>query len=226
MEVLSMFKKLFQGLAVLATLLVVAGCVSTGTGNLTMRGGKAEATPPALATRATEAKGETHDYIVTLYPGVGQNFNPNPRMTLDEYNQLAQLDWFCTKKVEELSGTGNEMFRQGATYGGFQGFLGALGARLAFGPAVNAADYLLYIGATGLGGGLGSGKISAEMARSVAHGYCMTGMIYKADQLEGKLSRLFVIPVYTGKAPVPVVSDASAPAYPRTRSGYIAPPPR
>lgn len=221
-----MIKKLFRGFAVLATLLVVAGCASTGTGNLTMRGTKAEATPPAPATSSTQARGASHDYVVTIYPGVGQNFNPNPRMTLDEYNQLAQLDWYCTKKIEELSGTGNEMFRQGATYGGFQGFLGALGARLAFGSAISATDYLIYIGATGLGGGLGSGKISAEMARSVAHGYCMTGMIYKADQLEGKLSRLFVIPVYTGKAPIPAVSDAPAPQFPRTdRGGYTSPPP-
>lgn len=222
-------KVLKYGVAVLAILFLNA-CASTGTGNLTMRGMKAESVPPATAAKVGDVKAGqfTHDYWVIVYPGVGEKFNPNPRLTLTEYNHLVQLDWYCTKGVsEEFEGKGEEMIRQAITYGSFQGILGALGARLAFGPMIGAADYLAYIGMTGVGGGLGSGKITYEMALSVAHGYCMTLMTYKADRLEGALGRIAISPVYTGKARVPSVSDAPAPSYPNAgRAGAVLPPPR
>ena len=216
------------GLAVLAILLA-AGCASTGTGNLAIGSKAAGDKPPAAvaAVKDVPAGQFSHDYLVTIYPGLGKDFNPDPKLTLEEYNQLVQLDWYCTRQIDQFSGKPEEMVRQGLTYGGLEGFLGALGARLAFGPAVHAADYLIYIGATAGGGGLGSGKITYEMAMAVAHGYCMTGMVYKADELDRKLRRLFVVPVYTGKAKVPAVSDATEPRYPGARSGdFIPAPPR
>jgi hypothetical protein len=57
------------------------------------------------------------------------------------------------------------------------------------------------------------------MALNVAHGYCMTGMVYKADRLEGKMSRLQITPLYVGNAKLPVVSDAPAPTFQKKTTG-------
>lgn len=192
-----------------------------------MRGGPAEASPPSRANDVSAvSEGQfTHHYRVDIYPGLDENFDPDPKLTLTEYNQLAQLDWYCSKKVGDLEGEIKEMLKQGGIYGGFQGLLGALGARIGFGSAIHPVDYLAYIGMTGLGGGLGSGKITFETMLNVAHGYCMTGMVYKADELEWKLRRIFIVPLHAGKSKLPGVSDAPAPGYSGARSGGFTPPP-
>lgn len=200
-------------------------------GNMTMRGTKAEASPPARvesvkALPSGKNAQSTYHYKVDIYPGLDENFDPNPRLTLAEYNQLVQLDWYCAKKVDELSGQFGEMSKQGLTYGAFQGVLGALGAKLAFGGVINAVDYLAYIGMTGLGGGLAGGKITYDAALNIAHGYCMTANVYKADELEGKLRRITITPILSGKAKLPEVSEVPAPMYKNNGgNGKSVPPP-
>lgn len=214
------------GLAVLAVLFLGA-CASTGTNNLAIGSKEPGVVPPAPVAKAADvpAGQYSHDYWVLVYPGL-RKFDPNPRLTLEEYNQLVQLDWYCTKKVkEEFQGKAEEMVRQGLNYGALQGLFGGIAARLAFGPVIDAGQYLAYIGGAGFGGGLASGKVTYEMALSVAHGYCMTLMTYKADQLEGALSRIGVSPVYTGKAKIPVVSDEKAPTFSGGRGDRGMPPP-
>ncbi|MFA5998053.1 MAG: hypothetical protein WC814_01545 [Candidatus Paceibacterota bacterium] len=193
-----------------------------------MRGGAAEATPPKITTTAAEvpAKQFTSRYKVLIYPGSGANFNPDPKLTPEEYTAISQFDWYCAKKAGEMEGEFNEMLKQGSTYGGFQGSLGALGYRLGFGSLIQPVDYLIAIGLTAFGGGLGSGKITWETAVAVLQGYCMTGMVYKADELEGKLKRIWIAPLYVGGALLPEVSDAPEPTYSRMQRGYLPPLPR
>ncbi len=213
--------------AILA-MLAVSACSTINETGYTMRGKPAEASPPSRVNTvsAVPESQSTYHYKVDIYPGLDENFDPDPKLTLTEYNQLTQLDWYCARKVGDMEGEMKEMLKQGVTYGGFQGFLGALGAKMAFGSLIQPVDYLIYIGMTGLGGGLGSGKITFEMALNVAHGYCMTGMTYKADELEGKLRRIFIVPVYTGKARLPAVSEKPAPTYKLRSKKDISPFPR
>lgn len=220
--------KILRTIAILAIAILISACSSLSPPN-TMRGGAPEATPPKITTTAAEVPANqfTSRYKVIIYPGSEENFNPDPKLSLQEYNILGQFDWYCAKKAGEMEGELEEMLKQGATYGGFQGVFGALGYRLGFGSLINPGDYLLAIGLTAFGGGLGSGKITFKTAMAVLQGYCVTGMVYKADQLEGKLQRLFVAPLYVGGARVPTVSDTPAPMYRRgTSDRFIPPPPR
>lgn len=216
--------KLF-GLAIVA-MFAMNGCATVTP--QTIRGKAAEAAPPQATKKAVEVPKNqfTSRYKVVVYPGSEEKFNPNPSLTLQEYNILSQFDWYCAKQAGEMEGELKEMLKQGATYGGFQGVFGALGYKLGFGSLINPGEYLIAIGLTAFGGGLGSGKITFETAVAVLQGYCVTGMVYKADQLEGKLSRLWIVPLYTGGARVPAVSNTPAPVYSDTRSRRIAPLPR
>lgn len=235
-------------LAAIAALLLgmLGGCASVNTTGYTMRGAPPEDTPPALATSVTveepppppveappppPAKNvadgvSTYHYMVNIYPGVGDKFDPNPTLTLDEFNQLGQLDWYCARQVENLKGQAREMTKQAGLYGALQGILGAAGYALGFGSIIEPERYLAAIGLTAAGGGLASGKITFDTTLNVAHGYCMTGMVYKADELEGKLKRIFIVPIYTGQAKLPEVSDKPAPTFTREGGDSAPPPPR
>ncbi|OGG76342.1 hypothetical protein A2950_01565 [Candidatus Kaiserbacteria bacterium RIFCSPLOWO2_01_FULL_55_19] len=220
-----MRSKLLFGLAIVAML----GLTACGTNPPnTMRGQPAEENPPKAIAAVAEVPASqfTSRYKVVIYPGSEEKFNPKPSLTLKEFNILSQFDWYCAKQASEMEGELQEMLKQGATYGGFQGVFGALGYKLGFGSLINPGDYLIAIGLTAFGGGLGSGKITFETAMAVLQGYCVTGMVYKADQLEGKLSRLWIVPLYTGGARVPAVSNRPAPTYSDTRGRRIAPLPR
>lgn len=208
-------------------MIVFLGACTTNPPN-TMRGGPAEAAPPPPVKIAAEVPKNqfTSGYKVIPYPGSGANFNPKPKLTLDEYTILTQFDWYCAVQAGEMEGELKEMLKQGATYGGFQGVLGAIGYRMGFGNMIQPGDYLVAIGLTAFGGGLGSGKITFETAMAVLQGYCMTGMVYKADELEGKLKRLWIVPLYTGGARLPTVSDTPEPTYPDAQRGGIFPLPR
>lgn len=210
-------RKLFSGLAVFVAGLLLTACASTGDKGLGLTSAPAEPL----------SDGFSHDYIVTIYPGLDEKFDPNPQLTFQEKRQLTQLDIYCTGQLDRFSGMFAEMAKQAIGYGVLEGLLGSLAAKWAFGPAIKAVDYMAYIGGTAAGGGLMSGKITYDMARAVAHGYCMTGMVYKADELDHKLRRIFIVPVYTGKARLPGVSDRRAPDYRNEQQGgFIAPPPR
>gem|GEM_PF-4936648 len=217
-----------HGLAILLMAVFIGGCASLGAGNLTMRGSKAEAIPPTKinSISAIPTGQSTYHYKIDIYPGLDDKFDPNPKLTLAEYNQISQLDWYCAKRVDELGGRFQVMLKQGVTYGILQGILGTAGAMIGFGSSIRPSEYLAYIGMTGLGGGLASGTITYDMMLNVAHGYCMTSQVYKADELEGKLKRITIVPLYTGNADLPSVSNAPAPTYSRAREeGFVPPPP-
>lgn len=221
--------KALNYVAVLTIAILLAACAEMPSDGKTMRGGPPEATMPALPKTVAEvpAGQKTYHYKVDIYPGLDENYDPDPKLTLVEYRQIAQLDHFCAKRVDDLSGQLKEMLKQGGLYGGLQGIFGAMGAKLGFGSLIRPMEYLTYIALTGFGGGLASGKITYDMMLAVAHGYCMTGMVYKADRLEGKLARIFITPLYTGEAKVPEVSDKPAPTYLRgSGERFIPPPPR
>lgn len=222
-----MKRRLLSVLAILATL-ALGACATMNETGYTVRGGPAEADPPQPVKTIAEvpANQSTYHYQVDIYPGLDEKFDPNPKLTLAEHNQLTQLDWYCAKKVGDLEGEFKEMMKQAGIYGVLQGVMGAIGTQLAFGRMVGPLDYLAYIGFTGAGGGLGSGKITYQTMLNVAHGYCMTSMVYKADELEGKLRRITIVPLYTGKAKRLEVSDAPAPTYPERGSRFLPPPPR
>lgn len=209
-------------------MLMATGCASLGAGNVTMRNTRAEGTPPARVNSvdAVPVAQSTYHYKVDIYPGLDENFNPDPKLTLAEYNQISQLDWYCAKRVDELSGEFQEMMKQGITYGILEGVLGMFGMMIGFNPVAHPGAYLSYIGLTAAGGGLASGKVTFEETLNVAHGYCMTNMAYKADELEGKLRRVTFTPLYVGSAKLPTVSGASAPTYQNQKwSGGFIPPP-
>lgn len=218
-------------IATLASIVLTTACANNPMSNniKTIRGTQAEERPPQAVKTVSEipAAQSSYHYVVLIYPGLDENFDPDPKLVLTEYNQISQLDWYCAKNVDRVKGQAEEMLKQGGTYGGFQGILGALGYQLGFGSLIKPMDYLIAIGLTGVGGGLGSGKITFDMALNTLHGYCMTGMVYKADALEGKLSRVFISPLYTGSAKIPEVTDKVVPTYPaRNKAGYVPPPPR
>ena len=212
----------------LVAMLFLGACSTMKAGDVTMRGGPAEAEPPKTIALASGVPHDlrTYHYTVTIYPGVGKNFNPNPKLTLDEYNMLSQLDWYCARKTNEIDGKLAEMGKQGLTYGLFEGVLGALGYQWGFGSMIHPMAYFKAIGLTAAGGGLASGKITMDMALNVVHGYCMTGMVYKADEIENQLTRIFIAPFYAGTAKLSEVSDASAPTFPATGNRkFLLPPP-
>lgn len=223
-------KKLAFGLALLAASSLSACSTAqrfSGVGGITMDGKKAGANPPAPIQSLDEVPKDqsTYHYKAFIYPGLDENFDPHPTLTLRELNQLRKLDWYCADQVNGISGRYREMAKQGMTNAVLQGIFGMLGAMAGFGSLIHPDDYLKYVGVTGFGGGLANGTITFDTALNVAHGYCMTGMVYKADELEGKLSRLFIVPFYVGKADLPPASDKAAPNYP-ARNRFLAPPPR
>ncbi len=153
-------------------------------------------------------------YQVIIYPGLDENFDPNPTLTLAELNQLKQLDEYCAvQTVEALAGLPKEMFRQGITFGLLNAIFGSLGAELAFGSTINPREYFEYFGMAGVGNGTASGINTYQQMENVVQGYCMTGMVYKADELEGKLRRIFIVPMYVGNAEMPEVGDKPAPNF-------------
>jgi hypothetical protein len=196
---------------------MLAGCAELGSGNLTMRGVPAEKMPPARVASVSEVpKGlSTYRYMTSIYPGLDENFNPDPKLTLTEWNEIAQFDWYATKETERLRGEFQEMLKQGVTLGVLEGILGAIGYRLGFGALIKPGDYFTAIGLTAAGGGLASGKIMADEVLSITHGYIMMLLVQKAGELEGKLRRIMIIPLFIGRASLPQVSDAPAPEYSR-----------
>jgi len=211
-----------HGLAVLA-MLTLGACATMNDTGRTMDGKPAGATPPKTVKTMADvpANQSTYHYEILIYPGTGDQFNPDPKLTLTEFSDISKFDWYCAREVSRLEGQFKEMVKQGGTYGAFQGSLGAIGARLAFGNLIRPLEYLQYMGMSGVGGGLASGVITYEQTLNVAHGYCMTGMVYKADELEGKLRRIFIVPLYAGSAKRPAVSEAPAPTY---GGKYLSPP--
>lgn len=209
-----MCRRIFAAAAVIFIALSLNACSTMIERPTTMGGKPAAKDPPALYKSAADIpKGQSsYHWMPIIYPGLGEKFNPRPKLTLKEYNYLYQLDWYCADQTDKIRSLyAEEMGKQGLTYGAFQGILGTVGAMVGFGSAIQPAQYLSYIGFTGLGGGLASGKITVDMALSVAHGYCMTGMVYKADEIDGQLKRIFIVPLYTGHVPLPEVSDQPAP---------------
>lgn len=218
-----MFTKTFQGLAVLLALLLGA-CAHVPMGDSSQDGRSLGLVPRAMDVPSGET---TRDYIVMVYPGVGKNFNPNPKLTLEEHNDIAQLDSYCSAQTERLSGRLKEMAKQGLTYAVLEGLLGSAAARWAFGPAISVAQYFKYIAGTAAGGGLANGTITFDMAKAVTHGYCMTLMTYKADELEGQLKRIGIVPLYTGEAKLPPTGSEPAPKFEHSgREAYLPLPPR
>ena len=203
----------------------VAGCASPLGEPVTMRGETAEAPPPKPVANAAAVplKLNTHRYKINIYPGLDEKFDPNPTLTPTEFNELSQLDYYCTLQTEKIRGRLEEVVHSGFKYGAFEGVLGMLGTMLGFGSHVHPLAYLAYIGLTGAGGGMANGEDKFEMVLAVAQGYCMTGMVYKADELERKLRRIFITPFYAGEADLPKVSDKPAPTYPNASD--VAPPP-
>ncbi len=209
-----MFKRIFAAAAVIFIALSLNACSTMIERPTTMGGKPAPEAPPALyKSTADIPKGQSsYHWMPIIYPGVGEKFNPRPKLTLKEYNYLGQLDWYCADKVDALRPLFiEEMGKQGLTYGFLEAIIGGLGANLAFGPAAPFGKYATYIGLTAGAGGLASGKLTVDMALSVAHGYCMTGMVYKADEIDGELKRIFIVPLYTGHVPLPEVSNDPAP---------------
>jgi hypothetical protein len=201
-------KKLLQYLALAASaVFLLSGCASLN--------------PPKNQAPAAEM---TSDYMVLVYQGTGKNFNPNPTITLEEHDDLGNFNKYCTAQAQKLEGRGSEMVSQGALYGALQGVFTAFGARWGFGSMASPNQYFKYAGASGFGGGLANGSITFSEARRMLEGYCRTLMAYKADELEGKLKRIVVAPVYTGSAPMPVVSNAPAPSYPNAGAPRMPPP--
>ena len=223
-----MFKKIASGLAVLAALAFLTGCAGMGGGPRDFEGKPLTGTyKPLEKVEDAPKEAWTNYYAVTLYPGTDENFDPNPTLTLQEWNRLSQFNVYCGLRTKETEGRMKEMLGNGVTYGVFQGIFTALGAAWGFGSAVQAVDYLRYAGVAGFGGGMASGTITHTLALRVFHGYCITMQVYKADRLEGKLSRVSVIPIYSGTVPMPKVSDKPEPTFRRSLGSQqpIAPPP-
>ncbi|HUY05177.1 MAG TPA: hypothetical protein VMV62_00420 [Candidatus Paceibacterota bacterium] len=211
----------------MATLLL--GACSSMSGPTTIGGQPAGPTPPEFTGTASGVPVglSTYAYQVTVYPGLDGKFDPDPKLTYQEYTEIRQLDWYCARRTDQISGRAKEMWKQAGMYGGFEGVLGTIGALWGF-PGASAGSYLKYIGATGAGGGLASGSMTFEATLNVAHGYCMTQMVYKSDELEHKLQRISIIPLYTGQAKLPLVTDGPAPAYvwSQKTSTFLPPPPQ
>ena len=216
------------GLGVVILVAMLAGCAELGSGNLRDARRKAEAVPPTRVASVSQVPVDqsTYHYKVNIYPGLDERFNPNPKLTLQEYNELGQLDWYCAKQVDELSGEFQEMLKQGVALGVLEGVFGAIGYRLGFGNLIKPSDYFAAIGLTGFGGGLANGWITYRLMLNTAHGYCMTGMVYKADELEGKLRRVFITPLYVGKAKLPHVSTEKPPQFSGQNGRQLPLPPR
>lgn len=161
----------------------------------------------------------TWRYHVIIYPGVTDlTFDPNPTLTTEEYNQLKRLDWYCAREATKFSGAFEEVADTAALYGVLQGVMGALGTYIGFGNLINPEDYLAQIGFTAAGGGAANGVEKVNYAIAILHGYCMTGMVYKANELEGKLRRIWIVPMSVGEGLLPEVSARPAPVF-RRKSG-------
>ena len=169
----------------------------------------------ASGSRAAESEPSTSfHYKVMIYPGLDENFDPNPKLTFTEFQQLRQLDEYCAVQTREtLAGLPKEMFRQGTIYSILQAVFGTIGAKLAFGSAIEASEYLTYLFGAGFGGGLANGMNTFQLAENVVQGYCMTMMVQKADDLESKLRRIIIVPMYVGSAEMPEVSDNPLPTF-------------
>ena len=222
-------RNVFCWIAILmAIALMASGCASLSAGNVTMRNTKAEDTPPARVSTISgvPADQSTYHYKVTVYPGLDENFDPNPKICLAEYNQLVQLDWFCAKEVDQLAGEFQEIATQAIAYGVVDGLMTMIGMKLGF-NLEHVGGYFTYGGLAGAGGGAVNGWITYRETLNVAHGYCMTGMLQKAAELEGKLRRITVTPLYVGNAKLPTVSAAPVPTYPKQNKdgGSFLPPP-
>lgn len=214
---------------VLAILTVIAlGACSSVSQIKMMDGGVAslDAPPKAVKTAEVPEQQFTQHYKVLIYPGLDDKYDPNPKLPILQYNQLRQIDHYCALQVKDLEGEIREMLKQGGTYAVLEGILGSLGAKAAFGSMIRPLEYVQYIGATALGGGLASGKITYDQTVAMAHGYCVTLTAYKADELEGKLRNISIIPLYSGGAKRPAVTDELPPVYTKGNAGFLAPPPR
>jgi hypothetical protein len=186
----------------------------------TMGGGTVSDGIPKRAATASEfpAHAATYGYMVIPYFGTGANFNPDPAVSTEEANDLRQFDYGCAKKADSLRGVAMEYLKRGATYGALEGLLGTAGMMWGFGSAISPAAYLKEIGLTGAGGGLAGADQTVDNALSLVHGYCMTMQVYKADELEGKMRGITVIPTYTLNATMPDVVDGTPRNYPNAIS--------
>jgi hypothetical protein len=190
-EIFIMVKKMFCVIACLW----LAGC------SIVPKNSESTAPPSPISS----------NFLVTIYPGLGENFNPDPKLTDEELDYLTQLNQSCVIQVGRMHGKLKTMGEHGLTIGALNGIFGAFGANLAF--DLSFLDYLTYIGLNAFGAGTANGKITFDQAVQIAEGYCMTGMVGKAAELDGELRRIFIIPMPVGYADLPEVSDEPAPTF-------------
>ncbi len=204
-----------------ASALTLAACVGVDTPR-TMTGAPGGAEPAPIGSVSLAdipLETSTWRYHTVIYPGVtDETFDPNPTLTVEEYNQLKRLDWYCAREAGKFSGAFSEITDTAVLYGVLQGAMGALGSYIGFGGLINPEDYLAQIGFTAAGGGAANGIEKVNYAIAILHGYCMTGMVYKANELEGKLRRIWIIPMSVGEGLLPEVSNRPAPIFRRKGS--------
>ena len=207
----------------------LTGCSTLSGRAITMNGRVAGDTLPAPIKKVSAVpKLRTHSYAVLIYPGLGKKYNPNPELTLEELNDIRQLDDYCARQADKV----HHDLIEAAEHAGTYGFLEALAAwsyKLGFSFVRHAGGYMTVVGLVGAGGGLANEKVAADEFRDYTQYSCMATETQKADELEKKLRRISIAPTPSGSVELPGVSADPAPRYASGEPNPtmpIAPPPQ